>query len=186
METLLSGSGLEILTLSDFPDADLNVEETGCTYAENAEIKALSALSSTGLVCISDDAGLEIDALDGQPGVYSKRFLGEKTSFPEKMKRIIELLNETPDEERGCRFRCAVVIAAPDGTVIHCEGVCEGRIAREIKGEYGFGYDPIFLLPEIGLHMAELEPEQKHLISHRGRALTVAREELKRLFALND
>src|SRR5258708_2322566 len=102
------GSAWEILTLADFPGVDTDVEETGTTFAENAEIKARAAVAATGVTSIADDAGVEIDALGGQPGLYSKRFLGEETPFPEKMQRILEMLQEVPDEQRGCRFRCAV------------------------------------------------------------------------------
>lgn len=184
METLLREAGLEIFTLADFPDAPQEVEETGSTYMENAEIKAVAAAQATRRVCIADDAGLEIDALDGQPGLYSKRFLGEETPFPEKMAHILQRLKDTPEERRGCRFNCAVAIATPDGKVYRCTGVCEGRIGYEMRGSYGFGYDPIFLLPELGKHMAELPPEEKHKISHRGKALACARETLRRIFGL--
>jgi len=183
MATILGDTGLDILTLADFPDVDAEVEETGATYAENAELKARAAAQATGRVAIADDAGLEIDALGGQPGLHSKRFLGEETSFPEKMARILERLQDVPDERRGCRFNCAVAIATPDGQVFHCRGLCEGRIAHEVRGSYGFGYDPIFFLPQLGKHMAELPPEEKHRISHRGQALACAKEVLKRLFA---
>jgi XTP/dITP diphosphohydrolase len=178
-----AGLNLEIRTLADFPGVDADVEETGTTYRENAELKARAAAQATGRVCIADDAGLEIDALGGQPGLYSKRFMGEEMPFPEKMARILELLRDVPDEQRGCRFNCAVAICTPDGEVHHCAGVCEGRIAREMRGSYGFGYDPIFFLPQLGRHMAELTPEEKHRISHRGIALACATEVLRRLFA---
>jgi XTP/dITP diphosphohydrolase len=182
MAAILGGAGLEILTLADFPDADAEVEETGATYMENAEMKARAAAQATGRVCIADDAGLEIDAFGGAPGLYSKRFMGEETPFPEKMAGILERMKDVPEEARGCRFNCAVAIATPDGRVFHCRGVCEGRVAREMRGSYGFGYDPIFYLPELGRHMAELPPEEKHRISHRGKALACAKEVLAELF----
>lgn len=175
MEQLLGGSRWRIVSFRDFPDLQAEVEETGCTYEENARLKAVAACEATGLISIADDAGLEIDALGGQPGVWSKRFLGEHTTFPEKMDRILALMDRVPDEQRGCRFRAAVVIAMPDGAAHTCYGVCEGRIARVRRGSYGFGYDPIFYLPEIGKHMAELPPSEKHKISHRGQALACAR-----------
>ncbi len=184
MQTILADSGLEVYTIADFPHVDFEVEETGCTYAENSEFKAVAAVSLTGMVSVADDAGLEIDALGGQPGVYSKRFLGEHTPFPEKMHRILHLLKDTPIEERKCRFICAVVIATPDGKKILCDGVCEGIVGWEMKGEYGFGYDPIFYLPELGKYMAELPPEKKHLISHRGKALAKVKVALAELFGL--
>ena len=181
MADLLVELGLPLRTLADFPGVPTEVEETGTTYAENAELKARAAAEATERVCIADDAGLEIDALGGQPGVNSRRFLGEEVPFSDKMRHILSVLRETPEERRGCRFQCAVAIATPDGQVIHCAGVCEGRVAHEMRGQYGFGYDPIFLLPALGLHMAELPPEKKHLVSHRGRAMECARRVLASL-----
>lgn len=183
MAEILESTGLEIRTLADFPGADTEVEETGTTYAANAELKARAAAAATGFTCIADDAGLEIDALGGQPGLYSRRFLGEETPFPEKMRRILEMMQDVQDSERGCRFNCSVAIAAPDGQVFHCTGICEGRIAHDMRGEYGFGYDPIFLIPGLNLHMAELPPEEKRKISHRGKALACAGRVLNDLFS---
>jgi XTP/dITP diphosphohydrolase len=172
--------GLELVTLADFPDAP-PVEETGATFLENARLKALAAVEHTGLLSIADDGGLVIDALGGQPGVQSHRFLGEQTSFPDKMARILEMLQDVPDADRACRFQCAVVIATPRGQTFDCLGVCEGRVAHAMRGTYGFGYDPIFYLPERGKHMAELPPEEKHQISHRGKALACAIKTLREL-----
>src|SRR6478672_3576944 len=137
MVHILGAAGLEvdILTLADFPD--------------------LPEVEQTGLISVADDGGLAIDALGGAPGVQSHRFLGANTSFDEKMDRVLEMMRDVPDTGRTCRFHCAVVIATPDGRTFECEGTCEGRIAREKRGSGGFGYDPIFLLPERGLHMAE-------------------------------
>jgi XTP/dITP diphosphohydrolase len=184
MATILADTGIEVLTLADLPETAgaPDVEENGCTYFDNAELKARAATALTSRVAIADDAGLEIDALGGQPGVYSRRFLGEDTSFPDKMERILKILADTPDEARRCRFVCAVAIATPDGAVYHCRGTCEGIVAREQRGTYGFGYDPIFYLPRLEKHMAELLPEEKHLISHRGVALACAKEILHRIF----
>jgi XTP/dITP diphosphohydrolase len=182
MRTILAGTGIAIRTLADFPDADQDVPETGQTFAENAEIKARAAVAATGRVCIADDGGLVIDALGGAPGLHSARFMGKETPFPEKMARILELLRDVPDEQRTCRFRCAVCVCTPDGEVHHCEGVCEGRIAHEMRGSFGFGYDPIVIVNAVGRHMAELRPEEKHRISHRGQALACAKELLARLF----
>ena len=183
MSEILHDLGVEILTLQDFPGADTEVEETGSTYRENAELKAVAAAKTTGHICIADDAGLEIDALGGQPGLYSRRFLGEETPFSEKMDRVLEMLRDVPDSERGARFNCAVAIAVPDGPVYHCTGICEGRIGHEKCGQNGFGYDPIFIIPELGKHMAELPAEEKHPISHRGKALACAKQVLGELFS---
>ena len=182
MAEILSETGLKILTMADFPGIEFEVEETGQTYMDNAELKARAATALTGQVCIADDAGLELDALGGEPGLHSRRFLGEDTPFPDKMDHILKLLANVPDEQRACRFNCAVAIATPEGRVFHCTGVCEGTVARERRGEFGFGYDPIFYLPELGKHMAELPPEEKRKISHRGKALNCANAVLAKLF----
>lgn len=159
---------IEILTLADFEGAP-EPEETGTTYAENAGIKAQSAFDFTGEWCVADDAGLEIDALDGAPGLYSKRFGGEELPFPEKMAKILKMLEG--DENRAARFRCNVALVGPNHPVKVFESTCEGRIADQPSGSGGFGYDPIFFLPELGCCMADLTAEQKHQISHRGKVL---------------
>ena len=172
--------GLAIVTLADFPPMP-PVEETGETFMANAHLKADAALAYTGVMSIADDGGLIIDALDGRPGVKSHRFLGEDTPFTVKMERILEMMRDVPDERRTCRFQCAVVITTPQGISYECMGTCEGRIAHEQKGSYGFGYDPIVYIPEKGRHMAELPPEEKHTISHRGKALAQAIAYLRQL-----
>ena len=175
--------GAAIVTLADFAPMP-PVEETGDTFEANAHLKADAALAYTGVVCIADDGGLVIDALGGAPGVKSHRFLGEDTSFDVKMDRILEMMQDVPEAERTCRFQCVVVIAAPDGRTWECEGICEGRVAQEKRGVFGFGYDPIVYLPQLDKHMAELRPEEKHKISHRGRAMAQAIPHLRALFAL--
>ncbi len=170
--------GLKIVTLADFPPMP-PVEETGETFMENAYLKANAALAHAGVMAIADDGGLVIDALDGMPGVKSHRFLGEDTPFSVKMTRILEMMQDVPEEHRACRFQCAVVIAIPGSEsepprYFECMGICEGRIGHEMRGEYGFGYDPIVYLPNLGKHMAELPPAEKHRISHRGHALAQA------------
>lgn len=179
MVQILSGyfPVLRIQTLADFPGAP-EPEETGSTYAENAAIKAESALVHAGLPSLADDAGLEIDFFNGEPGIYSKRFLGEETTFPEKMRIILERMDGVPDSERGARFRCCIAFAQPDQPVQVFEATCEGRIATEISGNGGFGYDPIFWLPEMNCTMADLTASQKHEISHRGKVLRQFREEV--------
>ena len=158
---------LELRTLADYDGAP-EPEETGTTYAENALIKAESAARFTHEWCLADDAGLEIDALDGAPGLYSKRFGGESLPFPEKIARILDLMRDA--ESRSARFRLCVALVGPTlSTTI--ETTCEGRIAKAPSGGGGFGYDPIFLLPEQGRTMADLTPDEKHAVSHRGKAL---------------
>ncbi len=161
---------LQILTLADYSGAP-EPEETGETYAENAAIKAISATEFTGEWCLADDAGLEIDALGGAPGVFSKRFEGEDTPFPVKMARILERMDGLPEQCRGARFHCYVALARPHQGTLMFDAICEGRIALAPSGSGGFGYDPIFFLPELGCCMADLSPEQKHAVSHRGKVL---------------
>ncbi|MGV3617090.1 MAG: RdgB/HAM1 family non-canonical purine NTP pyrophosphatase [Fimbriimonas sp.] len=174
MNTILAARfpKLELLTLADFEGAP-EPEETGTTYAENAAIKSESAAAFTGEWSLADDAGLEIDALDGAPGLYSKRFGGEDLPFPEKMARIMELLKDIPDEGRTARFRCCVALTPPAGGETRVvEATCEGRIARATSGGGGFGYDPIFLPEDApGRTMADLTAAEKHAISHRGKVL---------------
>ena len=184
MVTILSARfpKLRILTLADFPGAP-EPEESGATYAENAVIKAQSGAEFTGHWCLADDAGLEIDALPGELGPLSKRFEGENTTFEQKMAVILDRMKDVPLQNRGARFQCFVALApamnarqssdaleTPD-KVITFSATCEGRIAFEPSGKGGFGYDPIFFLPALGCCMADLTPEQKHAISHRGKVL---------------
>lgn len=172
--------GLEIRDLTAYPHAP-EPDETGTTYAQNAAIKAESALLATGEWCAADDAGLEIDALDGAPGLYSKRFEGAGTDFPTKMAKILSLLDGVPEEGRGARFRCCVALARPGHPTEVFEATCEGRISDAPSGKGGFGYDPVFHLPELRCTMADLTAEQKHVISHRGKVLAMLAERLEML-----
>lgn len=182
---LLDGCGFELVTPRDLGIA-FDPDETGVTFAENATIKAVEAAAACGHVALADDSGLEVDYLGGRPGIFSARYAGgDRTdpSIPER--RQIELLLAemvgVPDEQRTARFRCVIAIAAPGGPVHLVDGVFEGRIAHEPRGSHGFGYDPIFLLPERGVTSAELAPEEKNRISHRGQAAARARALLKRM-----
>lgn len=168
---------LEILTLADFPGAP-EPEETGETYAENAAIKVRSAAEFTGQWSLADDAGLEIDALGGEPGVFSKRFEGENTPFSEKMSRILQRMKDA--ESRAARFQCYVALGVPGKDPVLFNATCEGVIADEPTGQNGFGYDPIFYLPELGKCMAELTADEKHAISHRGKVLAKVADWLAR------
>ena len=158
---------LELKTLADYDGAP-EPEETGTTYAENAAIKAESAAAFTGEWCLADDAGLEIDALDGAPGLYSKRFGGEDLPFPEKIAMILSRMGDRP---RGARFRCCVALAKIGIETRGIEATYEGRIAEVPSGNGGFGYDPIFFLPQLNRTMADLTAEEKHAVSHRGKVL---------------
>lgn len=156
-----------------------NIVEDGKTFAENAVIKAKAIMQMSGEIVLADDSGLEIDYLNKEPGIYSARYMGEDTSYRIKNANLIDRLEGVPDEKRTARFVCAIAAAFPDGTVEITEGVIEGRIGYEEKGQNGFGYDPIFYLPEYGCTTAELSEEQKNEISHRGRALTSMKAILK-------
>lgn len=184
MVTILSARfpELEIVTLADYPEAP-EPEETGTTYAENAAIKANSAAEVTGEWCVADDAGLEIDAFDGAPGVYSKRFGGEDLPFPEKIALILERLNGVSVDQRGARFNCFVALAKKGHPTELFNATCEGRISKTPSGNGGFGYDPIFFLPELDCTMADLTAEQKHRISHRGKVLKQVGDHLGTLLA---
>ncbi len=164
----------QLLSLSDI-QLDLDVEETGTTFQENAELKALAYARASGLLSLADDSGLEIDALGGAPGVYSARFAGEDTSYEERFRIIFEQLSGLPVEKRTARFRCVITIAEPSGYHRSVEGSIEGVITDVPYGLNGFGYDPIFLVRELGKTTAEIPPEQKNKISHRGRAALLAR-----------
>lgn len=164
--------------------ADVHVEETGATFAANAALKATAYADATGLLALADDSGLEIDALGGEPGIYSARWAGEGVTYAERFRILLARLADVPPERRTARYRCAIAVAQPAprglvGAVV--EGILEGRIAGAPRGARGFGYDPIFLVPELGRTVGELSAEQKHRISHRARAAAAARALLARL-----
>jgi XTP/dITP diphosphohydrolase len=166
---------VRLLTLED---VDLELPpETGGSFVEIASVKARFAAEATGYPAFADDSGLEVDALGGAPGLRSARFAGEPASDAENRSKLLALLAPVPSSRRSARFRCAVVLAEPGRVVATAEGTCEGTIAFEERGRNGFGYDPLFLLPD-GRTMAELEPEEKSRISHRGRALVAIRPEI--------
>ncbi len=169
------------LTTLDEQGIDLEVEETGTTFAENAILKARAYAQASGLLTLADDSGLEIDALGGEPGVYSARWPSAATPYPERFRLIFDRLVGLPPEQRTARFRCVIALARPDGWQEVVEGVVEGIIGDAPRGENGFGYDPIFVVPALGQTTAELSPEEKHRISHRGRAARAARDVLLRL-----
>ena len=177
---ILGDLDYEILSMKE-AGITADIVEDGKTFEENAEIKAKAISKLANCLVLADDSGLEVDYMDKQPGIYSARWLGEDTSYDVKNNKIIENLNGVPDEERTARFVCAVAAAFPDGRVITKRGTIEGIIGYEQRGENGFGYDPIFFLPEYGKTTAELSPEEKNKISHRGRALEQIKEELKRM-----
>jgi XTP/dITP diphosphohydrolase len=176
---ILKELGIPVLSLKE-AGITAAIEENGKTFTENAVIKATEIQKLTGTVVLADDSGLEIDYLNKEPGIYSARYMGEDTSYDIKNTAILERLSGVPDEKRTARFVCAIAAALPDGAVLTSEGVMEGIIGHEISGENGFGYDPIFYLPEYGCTSAEITPEQKNEISHRGKALVQMKELLKK------
>lgn len=167
---ILEPFGIAISTKDDFEGWPA-IEETGDTYFENALLKAAAIAKLTDLPALADDSGIEIDHLDGRPGVRSARFAGDDATPEQNNQLLIERLQGVPAERRGARYRAAMVLAKPDGTAISSEGVCEGSIASVSKGSGGFGYDPWFIPSGMGRHMAELSADAKHDISHRGKAL---------------
>ena len=160
----------------------VDIEENGTSFEENALIKAravAAAEEARDSVVLADDSGLEIDALNGEPGIYSARYLGEDTPYDVKNRELISRLDGVPEDRRTARFVCAIAAVLADGREFTVRGVIEGRIGYEQKGQGGFGYDPIFYVPEYGKTTAEMSPEEKNLISHRGKALMLMKEVLK-------
>lgn len=176
---ILEDLGMEILSMKE-AGMEADVEENGATFEENAVIKATAIGERTDAIVLADDSGLEVDYLNKEPGVYSARYMGEDTSYRIKNQNIIDRLAGVPDEKRTARFVCAIAAHLPDGRVLITRGTIEGIIGYEERGEGGFGYDPIFYLPEYGCSTAELTMEQKNELSHRGKALRAMKEELKK------
>ena len=182
---LLDGCGFELVTPGDL-GVPFDPEETGSTFEENATIKAVAAMRATGLPALADDSGLEVDALDGRPGVFSARYAGRDRTDPalsdeDRVRIVLDEMRGVADERRAARFRCVIAIATPDGAVRTVDGVFEGRLGYAPRGKNGFGYDPIFVVPELGVTSAELPPEEKNAMSHRGQAALKAREILRQV-----
>lgn len=172
------GDEYEILSMKEL-GIDVDIVEDGATFEENAIIKAKAVMEATGEMVLADDSGFEVDCLNGEPGIYSARYMGEDTPYSVKNAELLRRCEGVPDEKRGARFVCVIACASPDGTVETAKGVIEGRIAHEPRGENGFGYDPIFYLPERGCTTGEMLPEDKNAISHRGLAIRRMVEILK-------
>jgi XTP/dITP diphosphohydrolase len=168
MRDILSGLGLEVVSQAE-AGVDIEVEETGVTFAENAYLKAEAACRLSGKPAIADDSGLMVDALGGEPGVYSNRYGGGDLNDREKYELLLR--NMEKKEQRGAQFVSSIACVFPNGDVIRADGICKGSILREARGSGGFGYDPVFFVTECGKSMAELTPEEKNAVSHRGRAL---------------
>ena len=176
----LDDLGHRILTLEDFPSIP-EIAEDGKSYEENAMKKAEAVSKGTGEMALADDTGLEVDALQGQPGLFSARFAGERVSYADNRRKLLSLMKDTPPSRRTARFRCVMVLAMPGGETRMVEGVVEGSITLEEQGKEGFGYDPVFYLPKLGKTLAQLTMAEKNRISHRGRALKQVRELLKKI-----
>lgn len=175
VRSILADLGMEVLSMKE-AGIQADVVEDGTTFEENAVIKASEIAKVCGEIVLADDSGLEIDYLNKEPGIYSARYMGEDTSYAVKNQNLIERLEGVEDEKRTARFVCAIAAAFPDGTVEITRGTIEGRIGYEEKGKNGFGYDPIFYVPEYGCTTAELTLEQKNEASHRGKALRLMKD----------
>lgn len=179
---ILGRPGLTILSQKE-AGITSDAEENGTTFEANALIKARAVAAQTDALALADDSGLEIDYLNGEPGVYSARYMGEDTSYEIKNQKILDLLAGVPEEKRTARFVCVIAAVLPDGREFTTKGTIEGIIGYESRGEGGFGYDPIFFVPEFGCSTAELTMEQKNEVSHRGKALRAMKEVLKEVNA---
>lgn len=178
IKMIMADIDIEILSMKE---AGINIDiiENGTSFSENAMIKAKAVASVCDAIVLADDSGLEIDYLNKQPGIYSARYMGEDTPYTVKNKHIIECLNGVPDDKRTARFVCAIAAVFPNGKTFLVEATMEGRIGYEELGQNGFGYDPIFMLPDYGCSTAELSPAIKNQVSHRGKALRMMRELIK-------
>lgn len=170
--------GFEIISQEE-AGVDIDVEETGTTFEENSMLKARAIFDATGIAAIADDSGLCVDALNGEPGVYSARYGGEGYDDAGRVQLLLKNMENVPENERLARFVCAITLVDANG-VITARGECEGKIDYSPKGENGFGYDPVFFVEQFGKTMAEISPEEKNLISHRGKALKIFAEKLNK------
>jgi XTP/dITP diphosphohydrolase len=180
LRRLLEGVGLEVISLEGFSGLT-EVEETGTTFEENARLKALSYSEQTGLPCVADDSGLEVEALGGAPGVFSSRYAGPDAGSRALCEKLLGEMRDMSDGKRGARFRCFIALAANGKVSLTARGEAPGKIIREMRGQHGFGYDPVFVPEGHERTFAEMEPEEKDALSHRGMALATFKRELKRL-----
>ena len=176
---ILGDLGIQVISMKE-AGVTAEADENGTTFEENAIIKAKEIMEKTGEIVLAGDSGLEVDALGGEPGIYSARYMGYDTSYHIKNNSLIERLEGKTGEERSARFVCAIAACFPDGRVLTTRGTMEGQIGYEEKGENGFGYDPVFYLPEYQCYSAELPLEEKNKLSHRGKALRLMKEALQR------
>lgn len=179
IQMIMADTGMEVVSMKE-AGISVDVEENGTTYEENALIKARAVAACTKDIVMADDSGLEIDYLNKEPGIYSARYMGEDTPYSIKNANLIERLAGVAEEQRTARFVCAIAAVLPDGTELTTRATIEGRIGYEERGSHGFGYDPILYVPALGKTTAELTEEEKNQISHRGKALELMKEELKK------
>ncbi len=177
IDEILEGTGFEAISMKQ-AGFNPDIVEDGTTFEENALKKAMAVHELSGEYVMADDSGLCIDALDGAPGIYSARFCGEDSTYEEKFRKIFEMLADVPEDKRTAQFVCAIAVVKPDGTSFTVRGECRGVLHEKPMGENGFGYDPIFYVPEFGMTTAQMDPEVKNSISHRGRALRAMVEKL--------
>lgn len=180
IKKVLEGTSLEVMSMAEAGFFD-EIEETGVTFEENAMIKAEAIANKVDAIVMSDDSGLEVDALNGAPGVYSARYAGDGATDMDKVNKLLGELSQVPDDKRQARFVSAIAVVMPDGNKFVVRGTCEGLITREPAGINGFGYDPIFYIPEYKATMSEISMEEKNKVSHRGRALVKMVEKLREL-----
>lgn len=178
IKAILGDIGEEILSMKE-AGIDMDIVEDGSTFEENAIIKAKAVMERTGQLALADDSGLEIDALNKEPGIYSARYMGEDTPYEIKNSNLIERMKGVKGKDRSARFVCVIAAAFPDGEIITTRGTIEGVIAEEPAGENGFGYDPIVYVPEYGMTTGQMDPNAKNAISHRGKALTAMKKILE-------
>ena len=179
IESITKKFGMNVITKAEAGVGDLEVEETGTTFEENSLIKAEAIMKATGMPAIADDSGLEADALNGAPGVYSARFSGEGATDESNNAKLLKLMENSPDDERSARFVSVVTLCFPDGTVVAARGECPGTLRRSPRGDGGFGYDPVFVPVGYDKTYAEISAEEKNIISHRAKALGILRMKLK-------
>lgn len=179
IESITKKFGMNVITKAEAGVGDLEIEETGTTFEENSLIKAEAIMKATGMPAIADDSGLEADALNGAPGVYSARFSGEGATDESNNAKLLKLMENIPDDERSARFVSVVTLCFPDGTVVAARGECPGTLRRSPRGDGGFGYDPLFVPVGYDKTYAEISAEEKNIISHRAKALGILRMKLK-------
>jgi XTP/dITP diphosphohydrolase len=183
IQSLLRDFPLQVKTKDQVGLDKIEIEETGTTFEENALLKAKGIQRYTQTMVLADDSGITVDALDGAPGVYSARYGGEEGNDRKNNQKLLEALKDLPEEERKAAFVCVIVVVLPDGKILKAKGITRGTVGFEEKGQGGFGYDPLFILPD-GKTMAELTPAEKNAVSHRGKALRAIKERLTEEFKL--